>query len=90
MAKNSSIEWTECTWNPVTGCSKISSGCKNCYAQRMALRLQAMGQPNYRNGFHLTLHPHMLEVPLRCLGRHAHRSTSGGINTCLNYRRFEA
>jgi len=64
MATNSKIEWTECTWNPVTGCTKISTGCLNCYAERMARRLQAMGQPNYRNGFKLTLHPHMLEMPL--------------------------
>lgn len=65
MAHGSEIEWTESTWNPVTGCSKISPGCKNCYAERMALRLQAMGQPNYRNGFEVTLQPHMLELPLR-------------------------
>jgi len=65
MAANSKIEWTECTWNPVTGCTKISPGCQNCYAKRMARRLQAMGQPNYRNGFRLTTHAHMLELPLR-------------------------
>jgi protein gp37 len=65
MAQNSKIEWTECTWNPVTGCSKISPGCKHCYAERMALRLQAMGQPNYRNGFDVTIHQHMLELPLK-------------------------
>jgi protein gp37 len=65
MAQNSKIEWTECTWNPVTGCSKISPGCKHCYAERMALRLQAMGQPNYRNGFNVTIHQHMLELPLK-------------------------
>lgn len=64
MAANSSIEWTESTWNPLTGCSKISPGCKNCYAERMALRLQAMGQSNYANGFELTLHDHILELPL--------------------------
>lgn len=64
MAANSKIEWTECTWNPVTGCTKISEGCRNCYAERMARRLQAMGQANYRDGFKLTLHPHMLEMPL--------------------------
>ena len=52
------------TWNPVTGCTKISAGCKHCYAERMALRLQAMGQPNYANGFQLALHPAMLERPL--------------------------
>jgi len=65
MAQGSSIEWTEATWNPVTGCTKISPGCKHCYAERMADRLQAMGQQNYRNGFQLTLQPHMLELPLR-------------------------
>jgi protein gp37 len=65
MATGSSIEWTEATWNPVTGCDKISPGCKHCYAERMARRLQAMGQENYRNGFKLTPQPHMLELPLR-------------------------
>lgn len=65
MAKGSDIEWTESTWNPVTGCTKISPGCANCYAERMALRLQAMGQSNYAKGFELTLQPHMIEMPLR-------------------------
>lgn len=65
MALGSEIEWTESTWNPVTGCDKVSPGCKHCYAERMAERLQSMGQPNYRNGFALTLQPHMLELPLR-------------------------
>ncbi len=65
MAQGSGIEWTESTWNPVTGCTKVSPGCKHCYAERMAERLQAMGQGNYRNGFRLTLQPHMLELPLR-------------------------
>lgn len=60
----SSIEWTEATWNPVTGCTEISPGCEHCYASRMAKRLQAMGQYNYRNGFTLTLQPHMLDHPL--------------------------
>ena len=60
----SAIEWTEATWNPVTGCNKISPGCKFCYAEVMARRLQAMGQPNYRNAFELTLQPHMLLKPL--------------------------
>jgi len=64
MAQGSGIEWTEATWNPVTGCTKVSPGCKHCYAERMALRLQAMGQRNYRNGFQLTLQPDMLELPL--------------------------
>ncbi len=65
MALGSGIEWTESTWNPVTGCNKVSPGCKHCYAERMAERLQAMGQPNYRNGFELTLQPQMLELPLQ-------------------------
>lgn len=65
MAANSAIEWTESTWNPLTGCTKISPGCKHCYAERMALRLQAMGQPHYINGFKLTLHEESLELPLR-------------------------
>ena len=65
MATNSSIEWTESTWNPLTGCTKISPGCKHCYAERMALRLQAMGQPHYADGFKLTLHEDSLELPLR-------------------------
>lgn len=63
MAK-SAIEWTESTWNPVTGCTKISAGCRHCYAERMALRLQAMGQPAYVNGFEVTLHPERLCLPL--------------------------
>ncbi|MGC4105096.1 MAG: phage Gp37/Gp68 family protein [Thermomicrobiales bacterium] len=63
MSTGSSIEWTEATWNPITGCTKVSQGCKHCYAERMAKRLQAMGAQNYRNGFSLTLHPHMLELP---------------------------
>ena len=65
MSNKSSIEWTESTWNPVTGCTKVSPGCQHCYAERMAKRLKAMGQPNYVNGFTLTLHEHTLEVPLR-------------------------
>jgi protein gp37 len=65
MAQSSPIEWTESTWNPVTGCTKISPGCKNCYAKRMAERLQLMGQRNYANGFDLTLQPQALELPLR-------------------------
>jgi protein gp37 len=64
MATNSPIEWTDATWNPVTGCDKISPGCKNCYAERLARRLQAMGNKNYRNGFAVTLQPHMLQHPL--------------------------
>jgi len=65
MATNSDIEWTDATWNPVTGCTKISPGCKHCYAERLAERLKAMGQANYRNGFEVTLQPQMLELPLR-------------------------
>jgi protein gp37 len=65
MAQNSSIEWTEATWNPVTGCTKISPGCKFCYAERMAKRLQAMGQPRYRDGFKLTPQPDAVDIPLR-------------------------
>ena len=61
----SAIEWTQSTWNPVTGCTKISPGCQNCYAERMSKRLKAMGQPNYANGFRLTMHKHVLEMPLR-------------------------
>lgn len=64
MSNNSNIEWTESTWNPLTGCTKISPGCKHCYAERMALRLKAMGQPNYANGFNMTIHEHALELPL--------------------------
>lgn len=61
----SRIEWTESTWNPVTGCTKISAGCLKCYAERMAARLHAMGQPNYPNGFKVTCHPESLGLPLR-------------------------
>lgn len=65
MANTSAIEWTESTWNPVTGCTKISAGCKNCYAERMAKRLCAMGQVNYQNGFEISIHEHTLELPLK-------------------------
>ena len=64
MSTNSGIEWTESTWNPLTGCDKVSPGCKFCYAERMAKRLKAMNQPNYANGFKLTLHESALEKPL--------------------------
>lgn len=64
MSEISKIEWTEATWNPVTGCTKISEGCTNCYADRMARRLKAMGQKNYINGFKVTLHPHALNLPI--------------------------
>jgi protein gp37 len=63
MAANSHIEWTEATWNPVTGCTKVSAGCKNCYAERLAQRLQAMGNHRYRNGFNLTLHDDVVDLP---------------------------
>lgn len=63
MANGSSIEWTQATWNPVTGCSKVSPGCLNCYAERMARRLQAMGQPNYANGFKVEVHRKSLTLP---------------------------
>ncbi len=63
MAANSHIEWTEATWNPVTGCTKISAGCKNCYAERLAQRLQAMGNYRYRNGFDLKLHDDVIDLP---------------------------
>jgi protein gp37 len=65
MANRSPIEWTEATWNPVTGCTKISPGCAHCYAERMAMRLQAMGQRNYAAGFDLRVHEHMLNHPLQ-------------------------
>jgi len=65
MAGRSGIEWTESTWNPVTGCSKVSPGCGRCYAERMARRLAGMGNPRYRNGFRVTLHPDLLGVPAR-------------------------
>ncbi len=65
MALSSSIEWTDSTWNPLTGCSKVSPGCKNCYAERMTIRLKAMGNSNYANGFRLTTHHDVLDLPLR-------------------------
>jgi protein gp37 len=63
MATNSSIEWTEATWNPVTGCSKLSQGCKNCYAERLARRLHAMGSKRYKNEFAITLHDDLVDLP---------------------------
>src|ERR1044071_1898656 len=62
---HSKIEWTESTWNPVTGCTKISQGCKHCYAERMAKRLKAMGQERYRNGFAITLQEDLVDLPLQ-------------------------
>lgn len=64
MSENSSIEWTEATWNPITGCTPISCGCQNCYAMRLAKRLKAMGNKSYTNGFELTLHNDLLTKPL--------------------------
>jgi len=63
--KYSKIEWTEATWNPSTGCTKVSAGCKHCYAETMAKRLQAMGAPGYENGFGFTLMPGRLDMPLK-------------------------
>jgi protein gp37 len=63
MADHSHIEWTEATWNPVTGCTKVSAGCKNCYAERLALRLQAMGNRRYKRGFRVTLHEDVVDLP---------------------------
>ncbi len=65
MAVGSKIEWTDATWNPVTGCNKVSPGCKLCYAERMAKRLKSAGMFKYRNGFEVTWHPDALEIPLR-------------------------
>jgi len=65
MASKSSIEWTEVTWNPVTGCDKVSAGCKHCYAEAMAKRLKSMGVKQYKDGFKLRLAPHQLEVPFK-------------------------
>ncbi len=65
MSDRSGIEWTDATWNPLTGCSKVSEGCRNCYAQRLSIRLKAMGQPNYSRGFEVALHESSLDIPLR-------------------------
>lgn len=65
MATNSKIEWTEMTWNPVTGCSRLSEGCRHCYAERMAKRLKAMGNGRYENGFKVTLHDDLVDLPRR-------------------------
>ena len=62
--KTTKIEWTDKTWNPITGCSKVSAGCANCYAEVMARRLNSMGNNKYRNGFRLTTHPDALTEPL--------------------------
>lgn len=65
MSISSDIEWTEATWNPLTGCSKVSIGCLNCYAERMAKRLKAIGHPNYIDGFSLKMHEDTLSLPLQ-------------------------
>jgi protein gp37 len=65
MPTKTNIEWTDVTWNPVTGCTKVSQGCKNCYAERMAKRLKAMGSDRYREGFRVALHPDLLDLPRR-------------------------
>jgi protein gp37 len=64
VGDKSAIEWTDATWNPVTGCTAISAGCDHCYAEVLALRLQRMGVAKYRNGFEVTLHPEVLRQPL--------------------------
>ena len=64
MALQSRIEWTESTWNPITGCTHVSNGCDHCYAERLALRLQAMGNHRYKNGFAPTVHEDLIEAPL--------------------------
>ena len=65
MGEKSKIEWTDSTWNPSTGCSKVSAGCINCYAERVALRLQKLGTKKYKDGFNLTLHPEDLDLPIK-------------------------
>lgn len=65
MSGKSKIEWTETTWNPITGCTPISAGCQHCYAARFAKRLQAMGNPRYKNGFQVTVHNDLIRAPLK-------------------------
>ena len=65
MGDKSPIEWTDASWNPTTGCSKVSPGCQHCYAERLSKRLKAMGNPKYKNGFDFTLHPDSLDLPLK-------------------------
>ena len=65
MASGSKTEWTQATWNPVTGCSKASDGCKHCYAERMAHRLRSMGTAKYSSGFEVAVHNAALKNPLR-------------------------
>ena len=63
MSSKSKIEWTEQTWNPTTGCTKVSPGCKHCYAETMAKRLKAMGAGGYDNGFEFAMHDYRLQQP---------------------------
>jgi protein gp37 len=70
MAQKSKIEWTESTWNPITGCTKISEGCRNCYAEKMAFRLKSMGVKKYKNGFNITIHKNNLKDPLLWMKPH--------------------
>src|SRR5437899_11151099 len=74
MASRTTIEWTERTWNPLTGCNRVSAGCDHCYAATMARRLRAMGNPRYQvdgdqrtsgPGFGLTLHRDLIDLPRR-------------------------
>jgi protein gp37 len=65
MGDNSSIEWTDASWNPSTGCSKVSPGCRNCYAERLSNRLQKMGKPKYKAGFRFTIHEDAIDLPLK-------------------------
>jgi len=65
MSEKSSIEWTNASWNPTTGCTKVSAGCTNCYAETLALRLQKMGIKRYKNAFKLTLHEDALNLPFK-------------------------
>ncbi len=64
MSNRTKIEWTECSWNPVTGCTKVSAGCQNCYAATFAKRLKAMHNPRYKNGFQVTVHEDLIKAPL--------------------------
>lgn len=63
MSGKTKIEWTECSWNPITGCTKVSDGCKNCYAERLSKRLVAMKNPRYYNGFNVTIHKDLIDAP---------------------------
>lgn len=65
MGDNSAIQWTDATWNPSTGCSKVSPGCRNCYAERLSHRLYRMGNPKYKRGFEFLIHENSLDLPLQ-------------------------